>query len=128
MLMKNDPAALIDRMKAGFPFSKLARFQKATGFTADQIGEWVGISRRTMARRREEGRLNSEESDRLLRAERLYEKVLALFDGEISAARQWMSMSQRTFSGRTPLEFATTDIGTREVERLVGRLEHGVFS
>jgi len=124
----NTPAALIDRLKAGLPFSRLARFQKATGFAADQIGEWVGISPRTMARRREEGRLNKEESDRLMRAENLFAKVLELASGDAAAARQWMQIPQEVLSGRTPLEFATTDLGTREVERVIGRLMHGVFS
>jgi len=31
-------------------------------------------------------------------------------------------------AGRTPLAVATSELGAREVENLLGRLEHGVFS
>jgi uncharacterized protein (DUF2384 family) len=29
---------------------------------------------------------------------------------------------------RTPIDFAQTEPGAREVENLIGRIEHGVFS
>ena len=31
-------------------------------------------------------------------------------------------------SGAVPLEYAETEVGAREVEHLLGRIEHGVFS
>jgi len=44
------------------------------------------------------------------------------------AARQWMRSSQQSFDGATPWDMARTEVGAREVESLIGRLEHGVFS
>jgi uncharacterized protein (DUF2384 family) len=35
---------------------------------------------------------------------------------------------QKGLGGKTPLEYADTEPGAREVEDLLGRLEHGVFS
>jgi uncharacterized protein (DUF2384 family) len=34
----------------------------------------------------------------------------------------------RALGGRSPLDFAQTEPGAREVENVIGRLEHGVFS
>jgi hypothetical protein len=56
------------------------------------------------------------------------EDALALFEGGADAAMRWLTSSQKTLGDQTPLEHARTEIGAREVEERVGRLEHGVFS
>jgi putative toxin-antitoxin system antitoxin component (TIGR02293 family) len=43
-------------------------------------------------------------------------------------ARSWLVEPARAFHGECPLDYADTEIGAREVEALLGRLEHGVFS
>ena len=85
------------------------------------------IRMRTLSRRKEEGRLRPDESDRLLRASRLFGKILDLFEGDLEKARAWFHAPQEGLGGATPMEFARTDIGSREVENLVGRLEYGVI-
>ena len=68
-----------------------------------------------------------DESDRLLRASRVFGRALELFEGDPEAARRWLGLPQPALGGATPLAFARTEAGAREVEDLVGRLEHGVF-
>ncbi len=36
--------------------------------------------------------------------------------------------SAPALAGRKPIEFARTEVGAREVEDLIGRLEYGVFT
>jgi len=43
-------------------------------------------------------------------------------------ARQWLTRSARALGGEPPLHFADTEPGAREVERLLGRIGHGVLS
>jgi putative toxin-antitoxin system antitoxin component (TIGR02293 family) len=81
-----------------------------------------------MARRRREGRLLPAESDRLLRAARVWGLALELFEGDADAARRWLAAPSRALGGKPPLEVARTEIGAREVEQLVGRLEHGAIT
>jgi putative toxin-antitoxin system antitoxin component (TIGR02293 family) len=83
---------------------------------------------RTLARRQSEGKLRPDESDRLFRASALFEKAIDLFEGDVTAAGRWLQAPQEALSNRTPLELASTDVGAREVENLILRLEHGVFS
>lgn len=45
-----------------------------------------------------------------------------------AAARAWLSTPAPALANRTPVEVAATDVGAREVESLIDRLEHGVFS
>ncbi len=44
------------------------------------------------------------------------------------AAREWFRSPQPALGGSTPLAFADVEPGAREVERLLGRIEQGVFS
>lgn len=119
---------LLDRVEAGFSFKTFERLQRNLALPTEELADFVQITLRTLARRREEGRLTSEESDRLLRASRVFGKALALFEGDVEAARLWLSTPAPALADRTPQEVASTDLGAREVENLIGRLEHGVFS
>jgi len=43
-------------------------------------------------------------------------------------ARRWLSSPQRGLGGAVPLDYAETEIGAREVEDLLGRIEYGVYA
>ncbi len=81
-----------------------------------------------MGRRRERGRLEPAESNRILRVSPLFPEAIKLFEGDGVAARRWMLQKQKALGEKTPLELLATELGAREVEALIGRLEHGVFS
>jgi len=124
----DDSVQLVSSVRAGFKFERLLAFHKASGLSLERIGQVAGISRRTLTRRRREGRLRPDESDRLLRLSRVFDLAVDLFEGDTTAGRQWLEKPQSGLSGAVPLEFASTDVGTREVEKLITRLEHGVFA
>lgn len=121
-----DASALHANVLEGFAFSALQRLQERVQLSADEIGAWLLIAPRTLARRKKEGRLHPEESDRLLRAARVFAATVELFDGDEAAARRWLSSACTGLGGARPIDVARTDVGTREVEALIGRLEHGV--
>jgi len=112
----------------GIPFRAYERLARNMALTNDQLLELADISRRTLVRRRAEGRFSPDESDRLLRAARLFGAALSLFEGDRDAALAWLEEPQLAFGGAIPLEIARTEIGAREVEELADRLEQGVFS
>jgi len=71
--------------------------------------------------------LAADESDRLYRFSRVLahaEKVL----GTRANATQWLHRPNRALNGIPPLTLLDTDIGATEVDDVLGRLEHGVFS
>jgi uncharacterized protein (DUF2384 family) len=45
----------------------------------------------------------------------------------VTAAREWISAPQKALGGQRPIALARTDLGAREVEALVDRLEQGVI-
>jgi putative toxin-antitoxin system antitoxin component (TIGR02293 family) len=127
-LPKLDAVTLIKRVEKGFSFSLLVRFQRNVALPMKEIAEWVQIPQTTLNRRRAQGRLQPDESDRVLRASRVFGKALGLFEGDAEAARHWLASPQRALGGAIPMGLAKTDLGAREVEDLIERLEHGVFT
>ncbi|MEO6486409.1 MAG: antitoxin Xre-like helix-turn-helix domain-containing protein [Thermoanaerobaculia bacterium] len=123
-----DYPSIIEQIEKGLPYSAFDRFQRNTGFTSDQLGEFVQVPRRTLARRKADGRFSADESDRLVRAARVYGKALHFFGGDPVETTAWLTSVRRALGGVTPLDLARTGIGAQEVENLIGRLEHGVFS
>ena len=123
-----DTSALVRRVQEGFPFAAVERLQQAFALSADEIVTLVQIPTRTMTRRRESGRLKADESDRVLRAARLMHKAAALFNNTPAAAKAWMTSPQLGLGGAVPLDLASTEVGAREVEDALGRIEDGVFA
>ena len=115
-------------VSAGVPFGLLERFQHDSGLPWPAIGRVLRLPERTLARRRKAGRLASPESDRLVRLAQLFQQAVELWDGNAASATAWFQGPCRALGGRTPLETAETEVGAVEVEQLLGRLEHGVFS
>jgi putative toxin-antitoxin system antitoxin component (TIGR02293 family) len=122
-----DTPHLLRALKHGLPYRALERFQHNSGLPVDVVIDLVDVPRRTLARRKREGRLSPAESDRLLRASRIFARALSLFEGDREAAAEWLTTPQPALGGAVPVALAGTDLGAREVETLAGRLEHGIF-
>ncbi len=88
----------------------------------------IQVEPRTLTRRKAEGRFQPDQTDRLLRASRLFQMAVDMFEGDISADRIWAVSSKKALGGKTPLEFARTEVGAREVKNPIGHLEYGVYS
>jgi len=87
----------------------------------------IHLSGRTLARRKETGRLQPVESDRLVSFLTVYNEALQLFGGNAEKATKWLSSAERALGGQRPIDYIVTELGTREVLTLINRLEHGVF-
>ena len=122
------PLDLLRAVKKGLSYRTFERFRRNTLLSFERVTDLIDIPRRTMTRRKRDGRFLPDESDRLLRASRLFGKTLELFEGDRDVATEWLTTAQRALGGAVPLDLARTEVGAREVEQLVGRLEHGVFS
>jgi len=123
-----DSLKLAKKVEAGFSFGALERLGKTTGLPLERLRVAVRITPRTLTRRRKEKRLSPEESDRLVSVSRLLAQTFELFEGNAEAGLRWFQSPNRALGGQSPIEVAATETGTREVENLIGRLEHGVFT
>lgn len=127
-LRKFDLPTLLRDVERGFPYRAVERFSSNSSLSRENIASFVSIPRRTLTRRKREGRLLPDESDRLLRASRLFGRALELFEGSRNAAVEWLTGPQPALGGSTAVDVAATELGAREVERLIDRLENGVYS
>jgi putative toxin-antitoxin system antitoxin component (TIGR02293 family) len=48
--------------------------------------------------------------------------------GDREKAHRWLSTPNRALGGRRPLTLLDNDAGALAVERVLGRIEHGVYS
>lgn len=123
-----DSVRLVRHVEQGLSIKTFYRFLQNSSFSPNQLSGLVAIAPRTLTRRREEGRLTANESDRLLRTARVFARALELFDGDEDAAKRWLSSPQVPLGGAVPLSLIKTEVGSREVEAVISRIEHGVFS
>lgn len=121
------PSRLIQIIKNGLPVRELDVLQASLDMPLERLASKLGISKATLHRRKGQGRLGREESDRVLRFARLMGKAVEVLEGEENA-RRWLSSSQFGLGGAVPLDYAETEVGAREVEDLLGRIEYGVYS
>jgi len=118
---------LIAALKQGLPVSNFRGLAKAMGITIDDLCEVTGIALRTLRRRKQDGRLTPQESERVYRVANVFNGAVTVFGGAVSAST-WMLEPLVALSGRTPLDYCGTEIGAREVEDILGRIQHGDFS
>jgi putative toxin-antitoxin system antitoxin component (TIGR02293 family) len=125
---QDSPAECVARIMAGLPVQEFDSLREMLGLAVEEMAQKIGISTATLSRRRAKKEpLDRDHSDRLMRFARLYWLSVAFFEGDQASGREWLARPARALGGRTPLEFAETEMGAREVEDLIGRLEHGVY-
>ena len=120
-------AGLIQSLKMGLPVRELDDLRSSLDVSMERLVPMLGISKATLHRRMAAGRLDPAESDRVVRFARLMGKAVMVMESPENA-RAWLTSAQRGLGGAVPLEYAETEVGAREVEDLLGRIEYGIYS
>jgi putative toxin-antitoxin system antitoxin component (TIGR02293 family) len=121
------PEELKAWIREGLPFSSLETVMERFSLNRDEVSSALDLPPRTLARRKQERRLRPAESDRLFRLARLAAQAVEVLGSEDKASR-WLHTPNRALGGEAPLTLLDTDLGARQVEDLLGRIEHGVYS
>jgi putative toxin-antitoxin system antitoxin component (TIGR02293 family) len=120
-------AELLAQLRRGLPVSEVEELRAAMALRREELAPLLGISKATLHRRWAAGRFGAAESDRVARYARLFGlATVGLESTEL--ARGWLGSPQRGLGGAVPLQFAESELGAREVEDLLLRSEHGVYS
>jgi len=119
------PDLVIELVRAGLPVTSFVILCDAFQLPKDRMAKVVNIAPRTLARRRV---FKADESERILRLGRVFQAALELFDGDEAEAREWLLRPQFGLGGAVPLDFAATEPGAKEVENLMGRIQHGAVA
>ena len=119
-------AEMAHKVEEGLPVLDVVEFGKVAGFTLDELARLIHIPPRTYARRvAAKSRLKVPEGERAVRLMRVYDRAKKLF-GTHQNTREWLHLRLPALGGRSPLDFAQTEPGAREVEAVIERLEDGV--
>ena len=118
---------LVEAIQEGLSCRSLDHVIAADDLEPSEAYEIVGSRRTLMRKRKSEARLSPAESDRLARAVRLIARAEESLSGR-ERAHRWLRAPNRALEGRRPLDLLDSDAGTRMVERILGRIEHGVYS
>jgi len=122
-------AGLPTAVASGLPYHILDNLAGELEVSTRELAEaYIGITRPTLNRRRKAGTLTQPESDAAVRYARLLEQVTAMMEDDGEAALRWLKTPLPILGGESPLAHARTEAGGREVELLIGRIEHGVYS
>jgi putative toxin-antitoxin system antitoxin component (TIGR02293 family) len=117
----------IELIRGGIPATAIDSILTAAELSQAELAQAVGIPERTLARRKREGVLNSEESSKLLRVARVISRATEVFEDHVAAV-DWLKSPNAALGGNPPLLLLDTDIGAESVLDTLGRIEHGVFA
>lgn len=118
---------MVRAVTEGLPVAALTDLQDALDLPMEKVAQHLGIARATLHRRKAAGKLDQGESDRVLRFARLFARATEVLETPENA-RAWLKAPQFGLGGERPLAYAETEVGVREVEDLLGRIEHSVYS
>jgi putative toxin-antitoxin system antitoxin component (TIGR02293 family) len=122
-------------IRKGMPQAALYHVKKKFDISDETLASIIGVSLRTVARRRAvsqkrkkpTARLSPVESDRLYRFARILALAEDVFESREDAI-EWLNGEQYGLGGAVPIKMLQTDAGTRIVEELLLRIEYGVVS
>jgi putative toxin-antitoxin system antitoxin component (TIGR02293 family) len=118
---------LIMAVSAGLPAQLAREFARCLEISLDDVAGLLRMNPRTLQRRMSEGSLDLSESERLWQLSRLFHRAEEVLESR-SGALHWFKNPIAALGWATPLAYARTAVGLRELENILGRIEHGVYS
>jgi putative toxin-antitoxin system antitoxin component (TIGR02293 family) len=123
----SEPGDVQEAIRRGLPYATFEALMRLLGIRAQELARLLGVASRTLARRKDEGELSPIESDRLYRIAHIALKACEVL-GTLEKARAWLYRKNRALGGSTPISCLDTGVGERQVEELLDRIGHGIYS
>ena len=115
-------------IETGMPAAAAEVLKEKVGLDDSSLATVLGISARTLARTRAgQLRFDAVVSDRVYRLARLVSIAKEVLEHEDRAV-QWLMQPQFGLGQHRPIDLVRSEPGAREVENLLLRIEHGVYS
>ena len=123
-----EPAKVRMAVSEGVLPSKVEAVQSLYGFSQNEMAKVLGLTPKTMTRKRQtKSRFGVEASDNTARLVRTFDRATAVL-GSRERAIEWLRAPNMALGGDVPRSWLDTDAGTAEVLRVLGRVEHGIYS
>jgi putative toxin-antitoxin system antitoxin component (TIGR02293 family) len=126
--MVREPAQWHERILEGFPMAAVEAIKSRAALTDAEVARLLGVGEATLRRSRASGAaLNPATGDRLYRVSKVLAVAIEVLRSE-AAAMSWLRRSQPGLGGEVPLDQLVTQAGADEVETLLRRIQHGVYT
>ena len=118
-----------DMIAAGLPSESAFFLQNLLNLGDLEYSSMLGVSTKTLSRHRQVpvSHLAVEISDRLFRIARIFTLAEDVLENK-KAAVSWFLRPQIGLNQRIPFELIKTEVGAREIEELLYRIEYGMYS
>jgi putative toxin-antitoxin system antitoxin component (TIGR02293 family) len=128
ILSIDDPLSLHQAIMPGAKVGMLGKIAKLLQVKEEELALLCGLSRSTFHRRRSDRKnLSAAETDALFRYSELFKHAVDVLEDE-AEAREWLRSPQYGLAGQIPLDLARSTPGFNEVQKLLTRIDHGVYA
>jgi putative toxin-antitoxin system antitoxin component (TIGR02293 family) len=118
---------IINRSRQGILRAEADRVAALVGLTDKEMAAAIGLSPSYLHRLKTEQRISQEASERLSLLENLLQHALDTFNGQTTIVLGWLRSPLRELEFQTPLQILDTVTGYTLVDRVLGRIDHGIF-
>jgi putative toxin-antitoxin system antitoxin component (TIGR02293 family) len=115
---------LVREIRAGLPAESVEKFVRAGKLSNAEVDRII-LPRKTLAHRKEIGKLTADQSDRLMRVARVIAFAEETF-GDEGKAHLWLRRPTSVLGNSAPVDLLDTEEGAREVETVLARIAHGI--
>ena len=119
-----DSREAVEATRRGLAVGSVDELLQSGRATPAEIDRIV-IPRKTLSHRRKIGVLTPDQSDRLIRLARVIAAAEETFGSQDKAAR-WLRRPTSALDGDAPISLLDTGEGSRQVEDLLARIDHGL--
>jgi putative toxin-antitoxin system antitoxin component (TIGR02293 family) len=114
-------------LRQGLPYAAFEAFLEVLDLKSGDLASLLGVASRTLARRKMSKHLSPIESDRLYRVA-FITCLATMVLGSLEKARAWLHEENRALGDNSPVRLLDTEIGERQVEELLNRINYGILS
>ena len=118
---------IIARSRQGVLRSEADRVAQLVGLADKEVAAALGLSASYLHRQKNDQRISQDASERLLLLENLLYHALDTFDQRTATVLGWLRTPLRELDNQTPLQTLDTVTGYTLVDRVLGRIDHGIF-
>jgi putative toxin-antitoxin system antitoxin component (TIGR02293 family) len=115
-----------NKIYGGLSYTAVKNIKSSLNVEWSAVYHLLHITKRTMERRQNEGKLQVDESDRVFRVARVVALSRKAFDSDDKASA-WFTRPSSTLHGDCPVNHLDTDVGIRQVEEILFRICYGLY-
>jgi putative toxin-antitoxin system antitoxin component (TIGR02293 family) len=117
--------AMKEALREGLPFGAFEALLQALEVRSQELADLIGVASRTLARRKTARQMSPIESDRLYRVAYITALASSVL-GSLEKGREWLRRDNRALGGEPPIRYLDTEIGERQVEEILNRINYGI--